>query len=240
MRKCFNYTLWNYTITSVLFSIILPVHRQENQISGIFSDYVAALSTLSDAWELIFVVNGSDDRSFGIVAELAAGRPNVQVHRLEKAGWGRAVRHGISVARGTYVCYTNSARTQLPDLLLILKYAQTNGNVVIKASRIVRASLFRRLGSVIYNLENRLLFRIAVMDVNGTPKVFPKIVWESLQIHSNDDLIDAEAMAKCFKMRVPVLEVPVRDTARRRGRSTTNLGSAFRMYFGLLRLRRKI
>lgn len=227
-------------MSSVLFSIILPVHRQENQIAGIFTDYVAALSTSGDAWELIFVVNGSNDRSFAIARELAAGRSNVQVHNLAKAGWGHAVRHGISVARGTYVCYTNSARTQIPDLLLILKYAKTNGNVVIKASRIVRASLFRRLGSVIYNLENRLLFRIAVMDVNGTPKVFPKTVWDSLQIRSDDDLIDAEAMAKCFKFQVPVMEVPVRDTTRRRGRSTTNLRSAFRMYFGLLRLRRKI
>jgi glycosyltransferase involved in cell wall biosynthesis len=228
------------SMSSVLFSIVLPVYRQENQIAAIFSDYFSALSTLSDTWELIFVVNGSNDRSFDIAAGLAAGRPNVHVHRLEKAGWGMAVRYGISVARGTYVCYTNSARTQIPDLLLILKYAKINENVVIKASRIVRASFFRKLGSVIYNFENRLLFQTAVMDVNGTPKVFSKVVWESLQIHSNDDLIDAEAIAKCFKLHVPVVEVPVRLTGRRRGRSTTNLRSAFRMYFGLLRLRWKI
>jgi glycosyltransferase involved in cell wall biosynthesis len=227
-------------MSAVLFSLILPVYRQENQIAGIFADYVAALSTLTDSWELIFVVNGSADRSFEIASELAAVHPHVFVHKLEQPGWGRAVRHGISVARGTYVCYTNSARTQIPDLLLILQYAKINAHTVIKASRIIRASFIRKLGSVIYNFENRLLFQTAVMDVNGTPKVFPREVWEKLRIFSDDDLIDAEAIAKCFKSHVPVVEVPVRLTARRQGRSTTNFGSAFRMYWGLLRLKGKI
>lgn len=227
-------------MNSVLFSVILPIYQQEQQIAGIFTEYVGALSTMTDPWELIFVVNGSRDRSHEILVQLATGYPNVSVHNLKEGGWGRAVRHGFSVAHGTYICYTNSARTQLPDLLLILKYAKVNENVMVKASRIVRDRFLRKLGSVLFNFENRFLFQTAVMDVNGTPKVFPKQIWDQLDIFSNDDLIDAEAVAKCFKLHVPVVEVPVRLTARRSGRSTTRILSAGRMYCGLLRLRRKI
>lgn len=227
-------------MSSITFSVVLPLYKQRDQLPSIVEEYVRALASQPESWELILVINGPDDGSHDLAVTLAAAQTNVVVLRLPQGGWGRAVKCGMNAARGQFCCYTNSARTQIPDLLLMLRYACVNRSTVIKASRIVRDSFVRKFGSVLYNFENRFLFQTAVMDVNGTPKILPREIWSSLEVFSDDDLIDAEVIAKCFQRNIPVVEVPVRLTARRSGKSTTRLGSAFRMYVGLVKLKRRL
>jgi glycosyltransferase involved in cell wall biosynthesis len=188
---------------------------------------------------VLIVVNGSLDGTLGVCQELAAKHAEVRV--LEATpGWGSAVKKGVSEARGSLICYTNSARTQADDLLLILSYGLVNDRLVVKASRKVRASVFRRLGSVIYNFEVRTLFGLAVWDVNGTPKAFPSSLRERLALTEDGDLIDMEFVVNCRRKGIPIVEVPVYITERRAGKSSTNFGSAWRMYTGALRAYRRL
>ena len=188
---------------------------------------------------MLIVVNGSLDGTLGVCQELAAKHAEVRV--LEATpGWGSAVKKGVSEARGSLICYTNSARTQADDLLLILSYGLVNDRLVVKASRKVRASVFRRLGSVIYNFEVRTLFGLAVWDVNGTPKAFPSSLRERLALTEDGDLIDMEFVVNCRRKGIPIVEVPVYITERRAGKSSTNFGSAWRMYTGALRAYRRL
>ncbi|HXP52202.1 MAG TPA: glycosyltransferase family 2 protein [Bacteroidia bacterium] len=225
-------------MSDITFSIILPAYKQENQIAILYETYLSALNTLNDSWELIFVINGQKDNSQKILEGLSKNNPNVKIHILEKGGWGRAVKYGISVAEGKFVCYTNSARTNIEDLVLMLKYAKVNDNVIIKATRIIRESFFRKFGSVLYNFENRFLFKTPIWDVNGTPKIIPRKILDAFEIVSDDDLIDAEIIAKCFKRKFMVVEIPVVSTKRISGKSTTNIGSALKMYWGLFRIKK--
>jgi hypothetical protein len=78
------------------------------------------------------------------------------------------------------------------------------------------------------------------MDVNATPKVFPARIIKSMNILSDNDLIDAEILARCFKQKIPIIEVPIYFNERISGRSSTNISSALRMYWGLFKLRKKI
>jgi glycosyltransferase involved in cell wall biosynthesis len=221
-------------------SIILPIYNQEDHIEKLYFEYLEALATLPCSWELLFVVNGSSDSSFKRISSLAKEDENVLAYNLEKGGWGRAVKYGISKANGQYICYTNSARTKVNDLLMILDYALVNKNNIIKANRIVRESFFRRLGSVLYNFENRRFFKTPVWDVNGTPKVFPAQIIKNIDIISENDLIDAELIARTFKANHPIIEIPILSTERISGKSTTNIKSAIKMYFGLFTLRKRI
>jgi glycosyltransferase involved in cell wall biosynthesis len=227
-------------MSELTFSIVLPIYKQEKQIFGLYETYVNALNKLEDNWELIFVVNGPSDKSLEMLQGLIGSNSNVKAFRIEGKGWGKAVKYGISKSQGKFVCYTNSARTKIEDLMLLLKYAKVNDKAVVKATRIVRESFLRRFGSVLYNFENRFLFKTPIWDVNGTPKILPKEVLNTFQIVSDGDLIDAEIMAKCFKKGIPIIEIPVVFTTRISGKSTTGLKSAYKMYTGLLKLRREI
>jgi hypothetical protein len=62
--------------------------------------------------------------------------------------------------------------------------------------------------------------------------VFPRAFDRLLALTRDDDLIDAEFCVICREAGYPMIEVPVFSTRRHGGASTTNYGSAFRMYYG--------
>jgi glycosyltransferase involved in cell wall biosynthesis len=217
-------------------SLILPVHNQADHISDIVAEYIAVLHEVSASFEIILVLNACHDSSAEVGKALVQQYPDVRLIISEKGSWGLAVRLGIQAARGKLICYTNSARTTPPDLQNALLYARANPNVVIKANRKVRESLRRRMGSLLYNLECRSLFDLPYWDINGTPKVFPRAFSELLHLTRNDDVIDAEFNALCQRAGYPVLEVPIFSVRRHGGKSTTNLRSACKMYFGAWQL----
>jgi glycosyltransferase involved in cell wall biosynthesis len=221
-------------------AIILPIYNQEAHVSIIYDNYAPVLDMLDLDYELIFVVNGSKDNSFTECEKIAKRSPQVQAYNIEGSGWGRAVKYGIQKAQAKHIAYTNSARTNIEDLATCIRYALVDDVTIIKANRIIRESFIRRLGSVIYNFENRYLFKTAVWDVNGTPKIFPGELLKSIDIQSNGDLIDAELMAISRKRELPVVEIPIYATDRISGKSTTRFKSAWKMYTGLLKLKKYI
>ncbi len=105
-----------------------------------------------------------------------AAYADVRVARdASRAGWGRAVAAGLAAARGDLLCYTNSARTAAAGSARC--YCSTRlhiPDVVIKANRKSRENWRRRAGSMLFNLECRVLFDLSSSDINGTPKVFPR------------------------------------------------------------------
>jgi hypothetical protein len=120
--------------------------------------------------------------------------------------------------------------------VLLLLYARTFPDVVVKANRKIRERWTRRLGSLLYNLECRALFDLSSWDVNGTPKVFPRSFAKLLALTRDDDLIDAEFSWICRREGYRMLEVPIFSSRRHGGTSTTTLLSAVRMYAGAYRL----
>lgn len=229
-------TMATPTLTPRL-SIILPVYNQADHIGDVVAEYEQVLSLLAPAHELLLVVNGSRDESENVCRDLAERYAPVRVIVSEPGGWGLAVRLGIAAATGDLICYTNAARTSGSDLLQVVSVALSNPGMVVKANRKIRDNFLRRAGSLLYNLEARALFDLAVWDINGTPKVFPRSFAALLELSRDDDLIDLEFNAICRKLGYPILEIPILSTRRHGGRSTTNIRSANRMYQGALALR---
>jgi len=132
-------------------SIILPFYRQSDHVERIYDTYTRQLDQMPYSWELIFVLNGRDDGTRSIL-ERKCDRDNIVIESLEQGGWGRAVRHGLSIAKGNYLCYTNTARTDIEDLTAMLDLAMISRDSVVKATRLIRDSWIRRLGSTLYNI----------------------------------------------------------------------------------------
>ena len=222
------------SIESHLASVILPIYHQADHVEALVREYRETLLRLPFPFELLLVVNGSGDDSFAIARRLEREFKDVRVIAVQKKGWGRAVRRGLEEASGDILCYTNSARTYPEDLILFLLYASAHPDTVIKANRKIRNSTLRRFGSLLYNLECRMLFDLSYWDINGTPKVFPRNFKELLALSKDDDLIDLEFNVICRERNFSVLEVPIFAPRRHGGKSTTNIRSALRLYLGRL------
>jgi dolichol-phosphate mannosyltransferase len=227
--------------TGPLISVVLPVYNQADHIAAVLDGYRLALQKANLSFELLVVVNGKrKDDSLAICLALEAQHGCIRTLVIDEGGWGRAVRHGLAQARGDLLCFTNSARTTADDLLLLLLYGVTHPDVVVKANRRIRESLRRRAGSLLYNLESRALFDLSVWDINGTPKVFARGFEPLLHLTRDDDLLDLEFNVICRREGYSIIEVPLFSTSRRGGRSTTDYGSAVRMYLGALEMKRRI
>ncbi|HUB69257.1 MAG TPA: glycosyltransferase [Acidimicrobiales bacterium] len=216
-------------------SVVVPAYAQAGHIVATLLAYDDALAGIDRTYEIVVVANGPDDGTYEQCLAAARRRPSIRVERSQP-GWGVAIQQGISSSRGDLICYTNSARTSSDDLLAVLLFALANPDVVVKASRKTRDNAYRRLGSLLYNLECRALFGFAHFDVNGTPKAFPRAFEQLLQLRRRDDVIDAEFSAVCHRQHYPVLEVPIVSTRRHGGTSTTRLMSAVHLYWGAYQL----
>jgi glycosyltransferase involved in cell wall biosynthesis len=221
-------------------SLVLPAYRAVDHLSHVVPKMVEELAALDMAFEIIVVVNGPADGTDEAARALEVQDARIRMIRAPQAGWGRAVRTGLGEGSGNLLAYTNLARTPPSLLRDTVQLAVDSPGSVVKATRRVRDSLFRRAGSLLYNLECRALFDFAFFDVNGTPKVFPAVFDDLRRLRRDDDLIDAEFLAICAARGYRVVELPAPPLARHSGRSTTNVGSAWRMYRGAFELRREL
>jgi len=224
-------------------SIVLPVQDGRADSSGRFEAlgrnvgaYVDALDATGWRWELLLV---PDHPTQAAVQGLQSSYAQV-VACAPAAGWGRAVRAGLQESRGELLCYANYERTSSTVLVEMLAIAHRNPSLVLRANRRTRDTVVQRIGSLLFNLECRMLLGIPAWDVNGTPKVFPRSFGRLLELSSEGDLFDAEFAAVCERSRYPVVEVPI-DASLPAGvlRARPRLGSALKMYLGVPAVRRR-
>jgi hypothetical protein len=221
-----------------VFSIILPFYKQEDHAKDVVGEFQKKLETLGDTFEIIVIINGVQKLTEESSEKIISFSPRIIQHSLQKAGWGRAVNWGIAQAKGKYICYTNSARTSGDELIRLLKYAKVSEDAIVKATRIERSNILRKWVSVFYNIENRLVLKTPIWDVNATPKIIPKQIMDTIKLESMGDSIDAELMFKAFQKNIPIIEIPIRQSERKSGKSTTNWNSAMKMFLGVLELKK--
>ena len=215
-----------------LISLVLPCRNQADHIGLVLDGYRAALDGLGWPFELVVVPNASTDATCEVVERLGETDPRIRVVENPLGGWGLSVRTGLAAARGGILAYTNTARTNpatVPDF--VRRYVES-GAALVKARREGRHAPMRELGSILYNMEAKLCFRVNCRDVNGTPKVFGRALYESARLTADGDLLDLELMRHVAARGLSVVEIPVRGFTRHGGKSSTTFRSAGKMYAG--------
>jgi glycosyltransferase involved in cell wall biosynthesis len=219
-----------------LVSLVLPCRNQADHIGRVLNGYLVALDGLNLPFELVVVPNASTDATKKTVEKLGESDPRIRVVENPLGGWGRSVRAGLAASRGTILAYTNTARTDPTTIPAFVRSYLESGAGLLKARREARHAPLREFGSMLYNLEAKLCFRVNCRDVNGTPKIFARSLYESVQLTSEGDLLDLELMRYVAALGLRVVEIPVRGFARHGGKSSTTVKSALKMYAGALGL----
>jgi glycosyltransferase involved in cell wall biosynthesis len=227
-------------MTSPSLSVVLPCRNQADHIGRVLLRYFAPLDTLGCDYELIVVPNASRDGTADAVRDVARRDGRVRVVENPRGGWGLSVLTGLQAAHGQVLCYTNSARTDPESLPALWDLYRRHAPCLAKARRVERNAPLRELGSLLFNLEGKLLFRLSGGDVNGTPKLFSRELFEQAALESEGDLLDMELLAQASRRRVQVVELPIAGFQRHGGKSSTTLTSAWRMYLGAWLLRRRL
>src|SRR5499426_3754240 len=90
--------------SAIDLSIVIPVYNEEESLPVLWPEIVQALGPSGLAYEVIFVDDGSKDRSAEIVRAFRDADPRVRLVRLKaNAGETAATDAGLRAARGRYV-----------------------------------------------------------------------------------------------------------------------------------------
>jgi hypothetical protein len=223
-------------MTTVDVSIILPVGDESRDIlARVVKAYAERLDASAHSWEILLVPSTRAQMSESQEAELTR-TPKVRVCPPTK-GWGAAVTAGLRASSGELLCYTNWQRTSASALSQMLSLALRNPDVVLRTNRRTRDTRVDRMGSLLYNLECRLLLQVPAWDINGTPKIFPRAFTDLLDLKQPGDLLDAEFALMCERAGYPVIEVPIEASLHCGLSGAFDFWPALRLYMGVIKLR---
>jgi glycosyltransferase involved in cell wall biosynthesis len=223
-------------------SIVIPLYNEEDNAAPVLKDIDYALKTALKAYEIIAVNNGSIDNTGLVLKKLEQEIPSLKVITVPvNQGYGWGILAGLKESSGSYVGFMCGDNQVEPAALIDVYNKAVNECLdLCKVRRIKRHDgAVRKIITFFYNIICPFLFSISAGDLNGTPKVFKRAVFEKLGLVSKGWFIDAEIMIKCARLGCRIGEVPIVFKKREKGSSKINpkavigfLKEMFRYRFG--------
>lgn len=219
-------------------SVVIPVYDEEDNLRPLWAELRPVLERIGPDFEVVFVDDGSRDRSAEIIRELRREDGRIRLVQLrQNAGETAASDAGFKAARGRVVV-TMDADLQndpadIPRLLAPLgEYDAVTG---WRVNRGEGDSVVRRLSSRIANgIRNRLSDE-TIRDSGCTFRAFRRECLEGLVLYRGFHRF----IPTLLRMRGRrVLEIPVNHRPRRAGRSKYGvMNRAFVAFADLLAVR---
>src|SRR5438094_9730306 len=137
-------------------SVVIPVYNEEAGLAALFARLYPALDALGPSYEVIFVNDGSRDRSAALLREQFAKRPDVTRVVLLNGNFGQhmAIMAGFERVRGERIVTLDADLQNPPEEIAKLLAAMDGGADYVGGVRKQREdSWWRRTAS---RLMNRL------------------------------------------------------------------------------------
>ena len=134
-------------------SIVVPVYNEEENIEHFAQSVAEVMESLPYAYEILFIDDGSRDRSREILRELGARDAHVQsIFLARNSGHQIALTCGTDHADGDAVVTMDGDMQHPPELLPVLLSKWEEGFEIVQTVRLTTegASLFKRLTSKYY------------------------------------------------------------------------------------------
>lgn len=200
------------------FSILVPVYNEEESLEALMSFITDAMRAHAGDYEIVFVDDGSTDRSLAILKELARAHPQVRIASFRRnLGKSAALLCGFQMAAGAYILTMDADLQDDPrNLQAMFEQLQARGADIVSGWRRYRRDHpFKVAASKVFNrLTVRLLFGSAFEDMNSGLKLYRSEAARDLHLYGGmHRFIPIIASELGFK----VVEHPVQHNERRYG-----------------------
>ncbi|MBM7069087.1 glycosyltransferase family 2 protein [Actibacterium sp. 188UL27-1] len=196
-----------------------------------------ALEPLNRKFEIIFVDDGSTDRSFELLAQMAERDPRVVVLKFRRnSGQTAAMTAGIEYARGRLlVTMDGDLQNDPADIPMMLEKID-EGNDLVIGWRMNRQDkwLSRKLPSMIANKLIGKVTGLPVKDNGCSLKVYRASMIKRVPLYSD---MHRFIPAMTLPLGARIAEVGVRHHARRFGSSKYGLSRIFKVMLDLIAIK---
>ena len=205
-----------------MLSLVIPLYNEEENVTPVAGALLETLGREAIPFELVLVDNGSGDGTAAAIDELRRDHPEVRKVTVPvNQGYGWGVLQGLAAAEGEILGFMGGDGQNDPsDVVQVYRRLLQERVPLAKVRRVQRQDGPSRVFvTAVANLLFRLLFGLRTADVNGTPKLMTRDLYETLAPRSKDWFIDAEIMIGCARRGIPYAEVQTTFRARKGGSS---------------------
>lgn len=218
-------------------TILVPVFNEEDNVLPLARSIATVMRALQRPFEVLFVDDGSEDRTLERLESLGPEVAELRVIRLRRNfGQTAALAAGFDASRGRYIVTLDGDLQNDPgDIPTILGLLDEGYDLVSGWRRDRKDRLLsRRLPS---KIANRLLSRLTgvrIHDFGCTLKGYRAAFVQALPVYSE---MHRYMPALAASVGARVTEVVVRHHPRRHGTSKYGIGRTIRVLYDLVALR---
>lgn len=214
------------TNSPVEFSVIVTCYFEEKSIDEFYQRLSGALRASGRSYEIVFVNDGSTDRTFERLTGLFDKNADVYsvIDLYRNVGQAAAITAGLQEARGKSIVLIDSDLQIQPEDWPLLLAKHDEGFDIVQGYRIGRKdSLFRRIPSYFANVVMRKAAGHQLSDFGCTFKIYPAALIKGFQFDQYRMLDQMPLIRSAGR----VTEVGIRHFPRKYGRSGWRLNKLF-------------
>lgn len=214
-------------------SFVIPCFNEEQNLKPLYNELKAVISQNSFTAEMIFTDDGSSDKSYEFLEQLAKSDSHVKVIKLRRNfGQTAAMAAGIDAARGEYIIPIDADRQNDPaDAPRLLAKAEEGYEVVSGWRRYRKDPLSKKIPSRIANKLISWISGVKLHDYGCTLKVYHRDVIKDVPLYGE---MHRFMPIHASWMGANVTELPVNHRPRVAGKSNYGLSRTFKVLLDLL------
>jgi glycosyltransferase involved in cell wall biosynthesis len=219
------------------YSIVVPFHNEEENVTVLYARLKQVMEQVSDSFEMVFVDDGSRDRTYKLLEEIAAVDSRVLVVKLRRNfGQTSALAAGFDHASGEFILAMDGDLQHDPNDIPAFLEKLDEGYDVVSGWRKDRIDNFvmRRIPSRCANWLMARLSGVDIHDFGTTFKAYRREIIHSIPLYGEMHRF-IPALASWYG--ASICEIPIRNIIRESGKSHYGIGRTFRVFFDLLTIR---
>ena len=219
------------------YSVVVPFHNEQENVTELYDRLKAAMESVGGSFELVLVDDGSTDRTFALLRDIAAVDSRVTVVKLRRNfGQTAGLAAGFDHATGEFVIAMDGDLQHDPADIPQFIAKLEEGYDIVSGWRKVRIDnlWLRRIPSRCANWLMARLSGVDIHDFGTTFKAYRRETLNSVPLYGE---LHRFIPALAAWHGATICEIPIKNVNRERGISHYGLGRTFRVFFDLLTIR---
>ncbi|MBL7036444.1 glycosyltransferase family 2 protein [Candidatus Microgenomates bacterium] len=166
-------------------SFVIPAKDEQKNVSLLYKELTFVLRKIGKSYEIIFVDDGSSDRTYGEINSLIKKDSKVKVIK-HRGNWGKsiALQNGFIASSGEIIITMDADLQDNPrDIPKFIEKIEKGFDLVVGWKKKRYDPMTKTLPSKIGNFLTRLFTKVSVHDLNCGFKAYKRSVVENLNLY---------------------------------------------------------
>lgn len=215
-------------------SVVIPLYNEEENLPILNTSLLEVLKKLDRPFEIIYVDDGSNDRTFALLRSICVSTPQIKAIRFRRNfGQTAAMSAGFNYARGEIIVTMDGDLQNDPaDIPLLLSKLDEGYDIVNGWRKARKDKLFsRKIPSMLANMIIGRTTGVRLHDYGCSLKAYRAEVIKNIPLYGDLHRF-IPALASIYGARIT--EIPVTHHPRRHGKSKYTLSRTFRVIMDLI------